>query len=72
MTALRKLRQSGGYSPTTQAIPRQEPAGPFGGCPFPLPVFLPVSEGTDDVRASIMLCSIKLSIRSCTQNVNNF
>ena len=24
------------------------------------------------VRASIMLCSIRLSIRSCTQNVNNF
>ena len=36
------------------------------------PGFLPVSEGTDDVRASIMLCSIRLSIRSCTQNVNIF
>ena len=38
--------------------------------PLSPPGFLPVSEGTDDVRASIMLCSARLSIRSCTQNVN--
>ena len=39
MTALRSCeRQSGGYSPTTQASFRQETKRPFGGIPFHSPV----------------------------------
>ena len=45
--------QSGRCSLTNQASFGQVPERPFGGDPFPLPVFLPGVEGTDEHRTSI-------------------
>ncbi len=47
--------QSGRCSLTNQASPGQAPGEPFGGDPFPLPVFLPGMEGTDEHRTSIIV-----------------
>ncbi len=66
IAAVRQMFSDGPGNPAagTCGTLRRLPLSPLGD--------LPVSEGTVDVRTSIMLCSALPSIRSCTQNVNQF
>ena len=57
--------QSGRCSLTNQASPGQAPGEPFGGDPFPLPVFLPGMEGTDEHRASIIVVHYTVVRTTC-------
>ena len=64
--------QSGRCSLTAQASPGQAPGEPFGGDPFPLPVFLPGMEGTDEHRASIIVVHYTRGRTTCQDSFASF
>jgi len=64
--------QSGRCSLTNQASSSQAPGEPFGGDPFPLPVFLPGMEGTDEHRASIIVVHYTSGRTTCQDSFTTF